>query len=143
MCVDVLDRFTSSDTHVETVVLPVRVVDPVGGLVQLGGAPLLVPQVYGLSNAIDSSVLVIRTGGDLICTVRLLQDDTGVPGLGRLVREAESTARKGGAPADETTAPPSTSGLAETFVSVLHQADRRIFSVQETSLVPTAQTSTA
>lgn len=82
-------------------VLPVRVVDSARGLVELGGAPLLVPQVYGLSNAIDASVVVIRTSGDLICTVRLLQEDTGVPSLGRLVRaEEESTARKGGARAE-------------------------------------------
>lgn len=93
-------RFTSWDTQTETVVLPVRVVDSAGGLVELGGAPLLVPQVYGLSNAIDPSVLVIRPSGDLICTVRLLHAHTGVPTVGRLVREETATARKGGTPSD-------------------------------------------
>lgn len=93
-------RFTSRDTHVETVVLPIRVVDSARGLVELGGAPLLVPQVFGLSNAIDTNVLAIRTRGDPLCTVRLLHADTGVPRLGRLVREEEPTARKGGTPPD-------------------------------------------
>lgn len=88
-------RFTSSDTQMETVVLPVRVVDSSSGLVVPGGAPLLVPHVYGLSNVIDTKVLKIQTRDDLICTVRLLDTDTGVPSLGRLVREDESTARKG------------------------------------------------
>ncbi|TWW58387.1 FRAS1-related extracellular matrix protein 1 [Takifugu flavidus] len=87
--------FTSSDTQMETVVLPVRVVDSGSGLVVLGSTPLLVPQAYGLSNIIDTKVLRIQTRGDLICTVRLLNTDTGVPSLGQLVREEESGARKG------------------------------------------------
>lgn len=89
--------FTSSDTRMETVVLPVRVVDSSSGLVVLGSTPLLVPQAYGLSNVIDTGVLKIRTRGDLVCTVRLLDSDTGVPGLGHLVREEEPGARKGNA----------------------------------------------
>lgn len=89
--------FTSSDTRMETVVLPVRVVDSGSGLVVLGSTPLLVPQAYGLSNVIDTDVLKIQTRGDLICTVRLLDSDTGVPGLGQLVREEEPGARKGNA----------------------------------------------
>lgn len=93
-------RFTSWDTQMETVVLRVRVVDSAGGLVELGDVPLLVPQLYGLSNAIDTRVVVIRTGVDRICTVRLLHEDTGVPVLGRLVRGEESMARKGGAMLD-------------------------------------------
>ncbi|XP_070764752.1 FRAS1-related extracellular matrix protein 1b [Enoplosus armatus] len=88
-------RFTSSDTLVETVVLPVRVVDSGSGVVELGSAPLVVPQFYGLSNAIDGSVLNIRTSADLICTVRLMTSDTSVPALGQLVREEDSTQRKG------------------------------------------------
>lgn len=86
--------FTSSDTRIETVLLPVRVVDSSSGLVVLGSTPLLVPQAYGLSNIIDTTVLKIQTRGDLVCTVRLLNTDTGVPSLGRLVRE-EDGARKG------------------------------------------------
>lgn len=93
-------RFTSWDTQMETVVLRVRVVDSAGGLVELGDVPLLVPQLYGLSNAIDTSVVVIRAGVDQICTVRLLHGDTGVPVQGRLVRGEESMARKGGAALD-------------------------------------------
>ncbi|KAM3619849.1 uncharacterized protein V6R79_014624 [Siganus canaliculatus] len=88
-------RFTSSDTQVETVVLPVQVVDSGGsGLVELGNVPLVVPQFYGLSNAIDSSVLNIRTTAELVCTVRLMTTDTSTPALGQLVRE-DSTQRKG------------------------------------------------
>ncbi|XP_035509431.1 FRAS1-related extracellular matrix protein 1b [Morone saxatilis] len=88
-------RFTSSDTLVETVVLPVRVVDSGPAVVELGSAPLVVPQFYGLSNAIDSSVLNIRTTADLVCIVRMLTTDTSVPALGQLVREEDSTQRKG------------------------------------------------
>lgn len=80
-----------------TVVLPVRVVDSSSGLVVLGSTPLLVPQAYSLSNIIDTKVLKIQTRADLICTVRLLNTDTGVPSLGQLVREEESSARKGNA----------------------------------------------
>uniref|UniRef100_A0A4W6CZ81 Fras1 related extracellular matrix 1b n=1 Tax=Lates calcarifer TaxID=8187 RepID=A0A4W6CZ81_LATCA len=75
-------RFTSSDTLVETVVLPVRVVDSGSGVVELGSAPLVVPQFYGLSNAIDGAVLSIRTAADLVCTVRLM---TGKPAPGDLL----------------------------------------------------------
>ncbi|XP_036971006.1 FRAS1-related extracellular matrix protein 1b isoform X3 [Acanthopagrus latus] len=89
-------RFTSSDTLVETVVVPVRVVDSdVPGVVELGSAPLVVPQFYGLSNTIDSSVLNIRTRADLVCTVRLMTTDTSVPALGQLVKEEDVTQRKG------------------------------------------------
>lgn len=89
-------RFTSSDTLVETVVVPVRVVDSdVPGVVELGSAPLVVPQFYGLSNAINSSVLNIRTRADLVCTVRLMTTDTSVPALGQLVKEEDATQRKG------------------------------------------------
>uniref|UniRef100_A0A8P4KJE7 Fras1 related extracellular matrix 1b n=1 Tax=Dicentrarchus labrax TaxID=13489 RepID=A0A8P4KJE7_DICLA len=63
--------------------------------VDLGSAPLVVPQFYGLSNAIDSSVLNIRTTADLVCIVRLMTTDTSVPALGQLVREEDSTQRKG------------------------------------------------
>ncbi|CAJ1059620.1 FRAS1-related extracellular matrix protein 1b [Xyrichtys novacula] len=89
-------RFTSSDTRVETAVLSVQVVDSGQGVVELGGAPLVVPQFFGLSNAIDSSVLNIRRStGDVVCTVRLMNSDTGVPALGQLVREKDATQRKG------------------------------------------------
>ncbi|XP_070688078.1 FRAS1-related extracellular matrix protein 1b [Pempheris klunzingeri] len=88
-------RFTSSDTLLETLVLPVRVVDSGSGVVELGSAPLVVPQFYGLSNAIDGSVLKIQTTAELLCTVRLMTTDTNVPALGQLVREEDSTQRKG------------------------------------------------
>lgn len=79
----------------ETVVLSVRVVDSDSGLLELGSTPLVVPQFYGLSNAIDSHVLNIRTSAELVCIVRLMTTDTSVPVLGQLVREEDSTQRKG------------------------------------------------
>nr|XP_040040685.1 FRAS1-related extracellular matrix protein 1b isoform X1 [Gasterosteus aculeatus aculeatus] len=88
-------RFAASDTLVETVVLSVRVVDSGSGVVELGSAPLVVPLFYGLSNAIDSSVLNIRSAADVACVVRLMTVDTSVPALGRLVTEEDSTQRKG------------------------------------------------
>lgn len=63
-------------------------------VVELGSTPLVVPQFLGLSNAIDSSVLTIRTLGDLVCTVRLMNSDTNVPTVGRLVQE-DTLQRKG------------------------------------------------
>ncbi|CAB1450533.1 unnamed protein product [Pleuronectes platessa] len=76
-------RFTSSDTLVETLVLLVRVLD--------SGSAVF----YALSNAIDGSVLSIRTSGDLVCTVRLTTGATRVPALGQLVREEDAALRKG------------------------------------------------
>lgn len=88
-------RFTSSDTLVETVLLQVRVVDSLSGLVELGSSPLVVPQFYGLSNAINGSVMKIRSRTDLVCTVRLMTSDVTVPALGKLVTEDDATQRKG------------------------------------------------
>lgn len=89
----VVCRFSSSDTLVQKMVLSVRVVESDAAVVQLGRSPLVVPQFYSLSNDIDSSVLIIRTRADLVCTVRLISTDTGFPALGQLVRD--STQRKG------------------------------------------------
>ncbi|TDH08959.1 hypothetical protein EPR50_G00103540 [Perca flavescens] len=88
-------RFRSRDTLVETLVLPVRVVDSVSGVVRLGSAPLVVPEFYGLSNAIDGSVLDIRAAPELVCSVRLMTGDIIVPALGQLVREEDAMQRKG------------------------------------------------
>lgn len=88
-------RFTSTDTLVETVVLPVRVVDSDSDLVELGSTPLVVPHFHGLSNAIDSQVLNIRTTADRVCIIRLMTSDTSVPALGQLVREEDGAQRKG------------------------------------------------
>lgn len=90
---DVL-RFTSSDTWVETVSIQVQVLNLGSSVVELGSTPLVVPQFFGLSNAINSSVLIIRTQGDLVCTVRLMSGDTNVPMVGRLVQE-DNQQRKG------------------------------------------------
>uniref|UniRef100_A0A665VGY6 Fras1 related extracellular matrix 1b n=1 Tax=Echeneis naucrates TaxID=173247 RepID=A0A665VGY6_ECHNA len=87
-------RFTSSDTLVETVDLPVQVLDSGSRVMELGTSPLVVPQFYGLSNAIDSSVLSIRTTPYIICTIRLMTADTNVPALGQLVKEEDDTQRK-------------------------------------------------
>ncbi|XP_060934047.1 LOW QUALITY PROTEIN: FRAS1-related extracellular matrix protein 1b [Limanda limanda] len=88
-------RFTSSDTLVETLVLLVRVLDSGSALVELGLVPLVVPQFFALSNAIDGAVLSIRTRGDLLCSVRLTTSDSSVPALGQLVREEDAALRKG------------------------------------------------
>lgn len=79
----------------QTVVLSVSVVESGARVVELGSTPLVVPQFYSLSNAIDSSVLKIRTRPDLVCTIRLITTDTNVPTLGQLVKEEDSTQRKG------------------------------------------------
>ncbi|XP_034035201.1 FRAS1-related extracellular matrix protein 1b [Thalassophryne amazonica] len=88
-------RFTSSDTLVETVVLRVQVVESRSQVVELSSTPLVVPEFYGLSNAIDNSVLSIRTRADAICTVRLMTSDTNTLTLGQLVREEDSAPKKG------------------------------------------------
>uniref|UniRef100_A0A8C6SIF6 Fras1 related extracellular matrix 1b n=1 Tax=Neogobius melanostomus TaxID=47308 RepID=A0A8C6SIF6_9GOBI len=73
--------FSASQTRVQTVVLPVLVVEPVSPLVSF--TPLLVPVFLGLSNAIDASVLQIHSPPDQSCSVRLLQ--VQVPTVGQLV----------------------------------------------------------
>uniref|UniRef100_A0A3B3ZBW0 Cadherin domain-containing protein n=1 Tax=Periophthalmus magnuspinnatus TaxID=409849 RepID=A0A3B3ZBW0_9GOBI len=76
-------RFSSSETQVRTVVLPVLILDPPSPLVSLGPNPLIVPVFLGLSNPIDASVLQIRTGPDQICSVRFYS--ALVPAVGQLV----------------------------------------------------------
>ncbi|MEQ2189161.1 hypothetical protein GOODEAATRI_022415 [Goodea atripinnis] len=88
-------RFTSSDTQVEMVVLRVQVLDGGPNVVELGSTLLVVPQFFGLSNTINSTVLRIKTPGDLVCTVRLMTAETKVPMVGRLVHEEESILRTG------------------------------------------------
>ncbi|MED6290533.1 hypothetical protein CHARACLAT_014095 [Characodon lateralis] len=88
-------RFTSSDTQVEIVVLRVQVLDGGPNVVELGSTLLVVPQFFGLSNTINSTVLRIRTPGDLVCTVRLMTAETKVPMVGRLVHEEDSILRTG------------------------------------------------
>ncbi|XP_067085731.1 FRAS1-related extracellular matrix protein 1b [Osmerus mordax] len=83
-------RFTDSDTFMETVRLRVVVVEPTDSLVELGSTPLVVPLFYGLSNAIDGSVLTIRSRPDVACTVRLMTSETSAPSLGQLVTEEDS-----------------------------------------------------
>ncbi|XP_041862088.1 FRAS1-related extracellular matrix protein 1b isoform X2 [Melanotaenia boesemani] len=88
-------KFMSSDTLVETVILRVQVVDPGSRVVELGSTALVVPQFFGLSNAINGSVLDIRAPADQVCTVRLMSIETRVPSAGQLVREDDSYNRKG------------------------------------------------
>ncbi|KAJ7993224.1 hypothetical protein DPEC_G00270230 [Dallia pectoralis] len=88
-------RFSDSDTLVEMVVLRLVVVEPERSLVELGSTPLVVPQYYGLSNAINGSVLNIRRRPDTACTVRLLTPETSVPSLGQLVTEEDPGLRRG------------------------------------------------
>lgn len=83
-------RFTDSDTHIETIQLRVLVVEPTDSLVELGLTPLVVPLFYGLSNAINSSVLTIRSRPDVACTIRLMTSETNAPSLGQLVTEEDS-----------------------------------------------------
>lgn len=98
-----VSRFTSLDTLVETVVLSVQVEDSGSGLVELGATPLVVPDFFGLSNAINASVLNIRTPPDVVCTVRLMTGDADVPIAGQLVR-GDNGQRKG-TPHDHTVKP--------------------------------------
>ncbi|XP_065101236.1 FRAS1-related extracellular matrix protein 1b isoform X1 [Paramisgurnus dabryanus] len=80
-------RFTNTDTFIETVLLNVKVLEPQGSLTELGSVPLVVPEFYGLSNTINSSVLTFKTQPGVVCTVRLLNSEINVPMLGQLVVE--------------------------------------------------------
>ncbi|KAL1251392.1 hypothetical protein QQF64_019188 [Cirrhinus molitorella] len=80
-------RFTETETFVENVLLKIHVVEPQKSLTELGNVPLVVPEYYGLSNAINSSVLTFKTQPNVICTVRLLSSEINVPMLGQLVVE--------------------------------------------------------
>lgn len=71
--------------------LQIHVLDPQRSLTELGNVPLVVPEFYGLSNAINSSVLTFKTQPDVICTVRLLSSEINVPVLGQLVVEEPET----------------------------------------------------
>ncbi|XP_076880729.1 FRAS1-related extracellular matrix protein 1b [Brachyhypopomus gauderio] len=80
-------RFTDSETFTEAFVLKVVVVAPRRSLVEFGSDALVVPEFYGLSNAIDSTVLTFRTRHDVTCSVRLLGSEISVPALGQVVTE--------------------------------------------------------
>ncbi|XP_051549151.1 FRAS1-related extracellular matrix protein 1b isoform X2 [Myxocyprinus asiaticus] len=80
-------RFTDSETFVESVLLRVKVVEPQRSLTELGSIPLVVPEFYGLSNVINSSVLTFKTQPGMSCTVRLLSSEIKVSMLGQLVVE--------------------------------------------------------
>ncbi|XP_009294520.1 FRAS1-related extracellular matrix protein 1b isoform X1 [Danio rerio] len=84
-------RFTDTETFVESMLLKVRVFEPQRSLVELGNVPLVVPEFYGLSNAINASVLTFKTQPDVICTLRLLSSEISVPALGQLVVEESGT----------------------------------------------------
>lgn len=84
-------RFTETQTFVETVLLKVHVVEPQRSLTELGNVPLVVPEFYSLSNAINSSILAFKNQPDVICTVRLLSSEINVPMLGQLVVEEPET----------------------------------------------------
>ncbi|KAJ8277504.1 hypothetical protein GJAV_G00075890 [Gymnothorax javanicus] len=83
-------RFTESETFLETLLLRVRVVEPETSLIQLGNVPLVVPEFYGLSNIIDSTVLTFQSRPGVICTIRLLTSETRAPAMGQLVRDDPS-----------------------------------------------------
>ncbi|KAM9831469.1 FRAS1-related extracellular matrix protein 1b [Neosynchiropus ocellatus] len=83
-------RFTDSDTLVETVILPVKVLDSMSSLVKFGSTPLVVSQFFGLSNTINSSVLTIPAAVNLVCTVRVMTTDVNMPALGQLVTEEDA-----------------------------------------------------
>ncbi|XP_061636386.1 FRAS1-related extracellular matrix protein 1b [Phyllopteryx taeniolatus] len=87
-------RFRSSETSVESVLLQIRVVDRSLGLADLGTTPLTVRDFYALSNAIDDSVVNIRSPGRAACTVRLLAA-AGALTAGRLVRGDDALQRTG------------------------------------------------
>ncbi|XP_066504077.1 FRAS1-related extracellular matrix protein 1b [Hoplias malabaricus] len=80
-------RFTDSETFTETFLLNVQVLVTENSLIEYGSVPVLVPALYGLSNAIDSSVLTFRTQPNVSCTVRLLSSEIRVPMLGQVVTE--------------------------------------------------------
>lgn len=65
----------------------VRIVEASSKLAQFGNAPLVVPEFYGLSNALDSRVLTFAAPPEAVCTVRLLTSETHAPMLGQLVTE--------------------------------------------------------
>ncbi|XP_051929938.1 FRAS1-related extracellular matrix protein 1b isoform X2 [Hippocampus zosterae] len=88
-------RLGPAETHVELVVLRVRVVDRSPRLADLGPTPLVVPDFYALSNAIDRSVVNIEGRDGAACAVRLAAA-AGALTAGRLVRERHGLGGKGG-----------------------------------------------
>ncbi|KAI5101073.1 fras-related extracellular matrix protein 1b isoform X1 [Silurus meridionalis] len=80
-------RFTHSETFTETFLLKVQVLGTQQSLVEFGKVPLVVPEFYSLSNAIDSSVLTFRSEPNVICSVRLLNSEISIPMLGQIIKE--------------------------------------------------------
>uniref|UniRef100_A0A4W4GI01 C-type lectin domain-containing protein n=1 Tax=Electrophorus electricus TaxID=8005 RepID=A0A4W4GI01_ELEEL len=80
-------RFTDIETFTESFMLKVEVMAPEKSLVEFGSAALVVPEFYGLSNAIDSNVLSFRTRHNVSCVVRLLSSEISIPMLGQVVTE--------------------------------------------------------
>lgn len=91
-------RFTDKDTFIESFLLTVRIAEGKSKLVEFGSIPLVVPEFYGLSNALDSRVLTFTTRPEVVCTVRLLTSEVHAPMLGQLVTEDHAQADQGDTP---------------------------------------------
>lgn len=89
------------ETHVEVFSIHVDIVQPDCGIITLGPKPLAVPEVYGLSDAVDGNVVSFHyeKRRSLQCSVLLSSQETHFPAHGQLVTgEPEAATRRGDEP---------------------------------------------
>uniref|UniRef100_H3CI90 Fras1 related extracellular matrix 1a n=1 Tax=Tetraodon nigroviridis TaxID=99883 RepID=H3CI90_TETNG len=93
-----LYRFTETETHTEVFSIHVDIVQPDCGLIKLGPKSLKVPEVYGLSDALDANVVSFHyeRRSSLQCSVLLSRQDTHFPAHGQLVTGEPQEATKRG-----------------------------------------------
>lgn len=91
-------RFTETETHTEVFSIHVDIVQPDCGLIKLGPKSLKVPEVYGLSDALDANVVSFHyeRRSSLQCSVLLSRQDTHFPAHGQLVTGEPQEATKRG-----------------------------------------------
>lgn len=89
------------ETHVEDFSIHVDIVQPDCSIIKLGPKSLRVPEVYGLSDAVDGNVVSFHyeKGPSLQCSVLLSSQETHFPAHGQLVtREPEEATKRGDEP---------------------------------------------
>lgn len=96
-----LTRFTETDTSIEDFSLHVDIMEPECSIIRLGPKSLEVPEIYGLSDAIDGNVVSFHyeRRPTLKCSVHLSHHDSHLPAHGQLVTgEPDKASKRGDEP---------------------------------------------
>ncbi|XP_035796586.2 FRAS1-related extracellular matrix protein 1a isoform X2 [Amphiprion ocellaris] len=109
-----LYRFTEMETFMEVFSLHVDIMEPECSIIQLGPKSLEVPELYGLSNAVDGNVVSFHyeRKSSLECSVHLSTYNAHLPAHGQLVTgEPEKATKRGDEP--------------ESFIHLRQQLDNK------------------